>query len=721
MKQLSIDLANCYGIKKLQKKFDFSDQNVYAIYAPNGSMKSSLAQTFKDVADGVQSKDRIFPGRVCTRKITDENGADLPQQNILVLPPYDQFLGHTEKTSTLLVNNVLRKEYEQLHNEIDKSTEAFVRSLKELSGSKKDLENEISLTFMATEGLFYEALGRVKDEVRKQPDAPFADVRYDAIFDDRVLSLLATKDFKTAIRDYITKYNELLAASTFFKKGIFEYYNAGQIAKTLADNGFFAAKHTISLNANKKLEISTQKQLEELIAGELDNITKDKDLKKKFDEIKKLLEKNVTVREFQAYLVQHELLLPHLANVDLFKQQIWKSYFKTRIDFFEDVLNKYQQVEARKKEIEEEASKERTQWENVIDLFNDRFFVPFKLEAKNKIAVTLGHESMLSLDFTFQDGVESVPVEQDTLMKALSQGEKKALYILNIIFEVEVRRQARQETLFVVDDIADSFDYKNKYVIIQYLQDIAKELSFKQIVLTHNFDFFRTIQSRFVRYSHCVMASRSSTGVRLEQASGIQNVFVNDWKQNFFIQNRKQIASIPFIRNLIEFTKGEDDPDYLRLTSLVHWKADSVTVMRRDLDAIYINLFGGAGKSADADKPVVNLIFEEAAGCLKEGDGVNFEHKIVLSVAIRLAAERFMVAKIANPAFVAAIKENQTPVLLSEFAKLFVHETEVIKTLQNVVLMTPENIHLNSFMYEPILDMSDEHLRKLYAKVVALV
>jgi hypothetical protein len=34
--------------------------------------------------------------------------------------------------------------------------------------------------------------------------------------------------------------------------------------------------------------------------------------------------------------------------------------------------------------------------------------------------------------------------------------------------------------------------------------------------------------------------------------------------------------------------------------------------------------------------------------------------------------------------------------------------------------MTPENIHLNTFMYEPILDMSDEHLRKLYKSVVAL-
>ena len=31
-----------------------------------------------------------------------------------------------------------------------------------------------------------------------------------------------------------------------------------------------------------------------------------------------------------------------------------------------------------------------------------------------------------------------------------------------------------------------------------------------------------------------------------------------------------------------------------------------------------------------------------------------------------------------------------------------------------------ENIHLNSIMYEPILDMSDEHLRKVYDDVRAL-
>jgi len=34
--------------------------------------------------------------------------------------------------------------------------------------------------------------------------------------------------------------------------------------------------------------------------------------------------------------------------------------------------------------------------------------------------------------------------------------------------------------------------------------------------------------------------------------------------------------------------------------------------------------------------------------------------------------------------------------------------------------MTPENIHINSFMYEPILDMSNEHLKQLYKNVSSL-
>ena len=720
MNKLNFELENCYGIKNLQAQLDFSQHKAYAIYAPNGAMKTSLAQTFKDIAGGTASKDRIFPDRVCIRKITDETGIDLPKESVLVIRPYDEEFGHTEKTSTLLVDSKLRKEYEELHIEIDKSKGIFLKALKEQSNSKKDLEKEISTTFTKSDDEFYRALIRVKDEVLAQKDSPFADIIYDRIFDEKVLNLLGTRDAKTAIESYIKKYNELLSSSTYFKKGTFNYYNAATIAKNLADNGFFNANHSVNLNADEKLEITSQKQLEELIAKEKELITNDKELRKKFDALEKLMYKNVTVRNFKDYLEEHEELLPKLANTESFKEEIWKSYFKVRIETYKDLIEKYQAAEKRKLEIEEEAGKQRTQWESVIDIFNKRFFVPFKLTAKNRVSVILGQEPMLSLGFTFEDGVDKAPVERAALMQVLSTGETRALYILNIIFEVEARKKAKQETVFVIDDIADSFDYKNKYAIIQYLKDIAEEPYFNQIILTHNFDFFRTINSRFVKYSHCLMALRCSDGISLKQAAGIKNVFVNDWKPNFFIDAKKKIASIPFIRNIIEFTKGDNDPDFVKLTSLLHWESDSASITQGSLDEIYNSVFCTTGTSANQTSPMVDIIQHEANECLKVEDGINFENKIVLSIAIRIAAEKFMVEKICDTEFVECIYANQTPKLLTKFKELPGVDINQIETIQRVILMTPENIHLNSFMYEPILDMSDDHLKKLYEDVLTL-
>ena len=36
---------------------------------------------------------------------------ELQKENVITLPPYDEFFGHSEKISTLLVNNKLREEY----------------------------------------------------------------------------------------------------------------------------------------------------------------------------------------------------------------------------------------------------------------------------------------------------------------------------------------------------------------------------------------------------------------------------------------------------------------------------------------------------------------------------------------------------------------------------------------------------------------------------------
>ncbi len=79
-----------------------------------------------------------------------------------------------------------------------------------------------------------------------------------------------------------------------------------------------------------------------------------------------------------------------------------------------------------------------------------------------------------------------------------------------------------------------------------------------------------------------------------------------------------------------------------------------------------------------------------------------------------------MIAKIADPAFVNGITKNQTIVLFKKFKLLFPSEVEAIKILEQVNLMTPENIHLNSFMYEPILDMSPDNLKTLYRNIKTL-
>ncbi len=720
VKKLSVALEHCYGIKKLIATFDFSKTKAYAVYAPNGAMKSSLAHTFQDVANGAPSRDRIFPGRISTRKIADEAGTEIAAENILVVLPYDEEMGHTARTSTLLVNGALRKEYEMLHLDIDEAKEAFLKAMKTQSGSKRDLEHELSLAITSEGGKFYVALARLFEELSTQTDAPYASLSYDTIFDEKVIEFLNTKDFRNVISSYITKYNELLAASTYFKKGTFNYYNAATIAKSLADNGFFRAKHTIRLNAETAVEIKDAKELEAIIKAEKDAISNEADLKKQFAEIGKLLEKNAGMRGFEAYIADNDGILPKLANVTAFKQEVWKSYIHSHFDLYTDLLGKYKLAQKRKEEIEAQAAAERTQWENVIDIFNDRFFVPFKLEAQNKIDVMLGQQPVLKLGFTFEDGNESAPVQRDALMQVLSTGEKKAFYILQIIFEIEARNAAGQKTILVVDDIADSFDYRNKYAIIQYLREIAESGNFFEILLTHNFDFFRTVHSRFVPYACCLMVVKTNSEITLTQASGIKNIFVNDWKPNFAIDAKKRVASIPFMRNLVEFTKGDSDPAFATLTSLLHWKADSRSITETDLYGIYSSLFGATVLSANGQGIVVDLIHQEAASCLAAVDGLNFENKIVLSIAIRLLAEEFMAIRINDAAFLAGINSNQTSALLRQFRSRFPQEGQNLKVIEKVVLMTPENIHLNSFMYEPILDMSDEHLRRLYGEVQTL-
>lgn len=715
MNEIKIALTNCYGIKALRETLDLTRTAAYAIYAPNGVMKSSLAQTFKDAANAKNSEDRIFSTRKTSRKITDEAGQEIDGERVLVVGPYDEQFGPTEKTATLLVDAKLKKDYDALHVAIDDAKNVFLTAIRQQSSSRQNFEVEISSAFTASANKFDDAVARIKKEIEKQKDIPFANVPYDVIFNNQVTTALGNKDVQGAIEEYVRRYNELLDASTFFKKGTFDYYNAGQIAKHLADNGFFAARHTVTLKGTGKAqEINTQKELQDVVEQEKAAMMADRELRKKFDAVAKQLERNAAVREFCHYLQSNEPLLSRMNNLDEFREDVLKSYIKANESPYLQMMRTYESAEKRIKEIEAEAQKQRTQWERVIAIFNDRFVVPFKLEARNRTAVMLGYEPIVDLGFTYVDGEDNAPVDKSRLLQVLSTGERKALYILNVIFEVERRRKDGLETLLVVDDIADSFDYQNKYAIIHYLKEISEDKLFKLIIMTHNFDFFRTLEGRFVSYPFCLIASKNSNGITLTKASGIRNIFVNDWKTHFFDDSKKKIASIPFLRNLVEMTTGEDDPHYSQLTSMLHWKADTQRMTVADLDKIYCSICRTTEESVDSNKLIYDLIVEQADACLRDRAGLNFENKIVLAIGIRMIAEKFMVTNIGDAEFCAAIATKQTQALIDRFKKQFPDRAALIRVLDQVALMTPENIHVNAFMYEPIIDMSDDHLKKLY-------
>ena len=721
MDRVSLDLRHCYGIKSLQHDFDFEKTAAYALYAANGVMKSSLAETFLDASKGVETTDRIFPARETVRHIRDETGAEIQGERILVIPSYDADFMPTEKTSTLLVSAELRRESEELEAKVEAAKEALLRAIRAQADSKKDFAQDLSLAVMRRGNQFEDAVLGLQPLIDRQTDAPYADVKYDIVFNDKVVKALEDADLMASIQDFVARYNALLANSNYFRRGTFDYYNAGKIAKELSNQGFFDAEHTVNLYASgESVEVKTQKQLMDIIEEEKQAILTDPELQKKFNAVQKKLEANTDLRDFYHYLQDNEAILSKMDNIEAFRQDVLRSYIKANETPYLELIRTITEVDRRRKEIIELARQQTTEWDQVLKIFNDRFYVPFELLASNKYPVMLGQEDKPLLAFKYKDGRDEVDVSRDTLLKVLSMGERKALYIINVIFEIRRRIKDNVETLIVVDDIADSFDYNNKYAIIHYLQEISRGGQVKLIIMTHNFDFFRTIISRFVGYGNGLMASKNEGGVTLVKASGIKNVFANDWKKEFFTSPRKQVASIPFLRNIIEMTTGEDDPRYLTLTSMLHWKQDTSTLTLAKLDTIFNELCQTNGASPDPAEKVVDVIMREANACLTEANALGLENKIVLAIGIRLAADGFLIRKINDDAWVAGLKENQTRHLMQRFRKDFPNEDAALSVLDRVELMTPENIHVNAFMYEPIIDMSDDHLRELFSDVSKL-
>ncbi|WP_375724102.1 hypothetical protein LXN10_00985 [Arcobacter sp. KX21116] len=751
MNILDIKLKNCYGIKKLQKAFNYTPEfNVNIIYAKNGLMKTSFTKVFKKFQDNKQDEiqDLIFNSTPVSKDIKVD-GNDINKEDIFVIHSFEQAY-ESNSISSLLVNDTIKQQLE----EVLILRTNILKNLEKKSGlkiSKTSLGKtifELEPTIIKDFGFEEKSILQNLDDLELAEENNYlTDVQYSIIFDESVLNKkIKSEQFQTKIDEYITKSDEIYGTYDFFEKGKFTLPKLKEIQKKLKGNNFFVKENKISLGLGQDFSSLTElnrkiKEIEDAIQSSEEF----KAIEKLLSDAKGMVLKD-TIEKYPDILLELKI-----ENIENLRKKLWLSYFKNDEENFNSLKEKYQLL----KENIESLDINDTPWKEAIDIFNARFDLPFKMDIENLTSSIIG-ESLPKVVFSFcdkeniDDCIENdwVRLNRDELEQhnTLSQGERRALYLLNIIFDIEQRKRENQKTLFIIDDIADSFDYRNKYAIIEYLKDISEKDNFYLLILSHNFDFYRTISGRLnLTRENKFHAIKSNDEIIIEKEYYQNQPFVN-WKKNLNI-NKHVIALIPFVRNLIEY--GIDDKkDYILLTHLLHiknetqYKSDGKRQSQSNynevngdftIESIYDIDFGKLkgiyrkyiGKDNfnnsinDIDK-VYDLIIDIADNNISN-DNINLENKIILAIAIRLKAEKYMINKINDNTFLDNISGVQTRVLYNRYSTDFSSELDKIRLLDSVNIMTPENIHLNSFMYEPLLDMDIVELKSLYTEVKSLI
>ena len=724
IKELTINWENCFGIKKLCHTFKYSPQkHVQMIYAPNGSMKTSFAKTMMYLSgqSTVKPLDKLCPEAIAKYEI-NVDGKQVPKENIYVINGEDN-IDSSSSFVNFLASKELKEKYDEIYKNLSEAKDKLISKLIKASQSS-DCEKEMFSAFRTSyDDTIFSVLEKLQSLIEK--GFPLYVFKYNDIFDSSGKVKAFIDKYSDKIQQYIVHYESLLEDSVLYKKiGDFTFgtYHSEQLSKFVADGNFFGVNHKIKLSNG--YEISSLEDLDLIIKQEDNRIFSDEKLKKLFKKITSAFDKNNEVRLFKRILENHPKWIPEIINYEEFKKKVWLGYLSSAEikPLYDSYITVYNENKAILNDILEKAGKEQERWKDIIELYNSRFQVPVRVAIRNQKDVILKKEAA-QLNFFYKDEEgHLIQEEEKSLNEILSKGEKRAFTILQFIFEAESRKLAEHDSIFVMDDIADSFDYQNKYAILEYIKDLAEDTSdkFYLIILTHNYDFYRTLSSRLSSSKPCLyMVDKTKKG----EISLLPGKYIGNIYQHVFVghddNDKKFICMIPFVRNLIEYTKGDSSDEFKILTQCLHIKDKTKNITQTEVMDIIKNYTYDKGlKRQQSQDTMYNLIINTAK-CIFEEEQPNpilIENKIVLSIAIRLIAEQYihdlLILK-GKKEEELACSGNQTGEWTKKY-KSFVPDDTNKCIIERVNMMTPELIHINSFMFEPLIDMSLHHLLQLY-------
>lgn len=747
MQTLSVNFQHCFWIKNLTSNFIFlQGKKVISLYAKNWMMKTSFLKIFEKYQKNTlqEIRDNIFWN--ISQHAIHIDGNIIDSSQIFTLGQVDEKY-QSWNIATLLINeelrtqytNILALKYQLLRQLKEKIGLSIPTSSTSLEISK--LEKKLLKDFALPEDNFLQWLLQI--ELPDQNDLlVFNGCLYKDIFDDwSIEQIIWSQDFQDSIQNFLDQANNLFNQPqySYLVRGRFSFGQFQEVAQSLQKNNFFSAD-------GNALCLAWRNQTQEELNAMIVQIEESLHSTAAFRRIREKLNTTEKWKKLVELLETIPNLLDYIRNFELFRKQLWYVYLNEIADdegniIFNEIKRLYQTLLTAIDNI----NVQTTERNNALAIFKDRFHMPFEMRIDNLQNVIFGEIPVVRFEFRDEDTWRIVLKQQSEISNTLSQWEKRALFLLNMIFDLEkikkdIEGNPGQEILIIADDVADSFDYRNKYAIVEYLQELAESQGIYLIILTHNYDFFRCINSRLNIGDDCKKIVNRDSRWTLDIEAAYTKEPWEEWKfkvcpkdntpENDTPENEKKkylIALIPFVRNLIQYARGSKNDDFLLLTHLLHWKQVNWTIpATKDISftnllSIYNNLFWLTIQLQNPNQMIYDYLKDESI----QWDSL--ESKILYAILIRLYAEQIMLRElpIINPQVRLDTNDAQFWFLYSRFVnwlkilpKKLEYDRErlgnIKRILNKVSTMTPESIHFNSFMYEPIIDMDIIELQSLY-------
>lgn len=700
MQEIKINsLENAYGIKKMIVSVDNSNKLFQdIIYSRNGVFKTSFSTCLYELSNGNEEniKDRITDTSATIKlEIVNDGVSTNNFENKFIVFSREIYQKHHKKLSDygkeLELLTINQKDKETVEKLITGATEEPLIELK-IKSKEIGLDFEKTIDLLGSKDLSYlDNIIYILKSIDEAPTVEITQVNFKKIF-QKSYDFIDSENFQSQVSNYINIVNKRVKEELFDDK--FDENNCLLFLNALKKEGF--------LNRDKKRGLIIQNkeyydftEVEKLFKETIKKIADDPKVLEINKELLKTIGNSVEATNIKKEMVDNPILVKELSFGKKNLVRIALKNLGVKTKYWLELLQK---TKTELTEILSQVKDKKSYFEEAIDIYKKRFHPVFDIDLVNR------QESMLGLEVPYivfkHRSNPTYELDEDKLYDILSSGEKTTLNIIKFI--VEYISNQKNNPIIILDDIVETFDYSNRYAFIEYINDMVSK-GVTLIVLTHNFEFYKTLSSR-VRLRKLV-ASVDKKGVVYIQKN--KNISKN--MENILdISNEEMLYfAIPYLRE----AKTILQEDTSLLTSCLHYKANTKSIRIKDI----LSFFPKKNLVIDEDKLYLDGL-KEQVNKMKDFDEYDIAKKTILSICCRVFLEEKIIDNNIN--ITEGINCNQFAYLKERYKDEL--NDDVVQLMDKVQLATPEFIHGNVFMYEPLVDIDGKYLKEIYKEVIAL-